>query len=396
MQRPTRLAITVLVSLFVLWKLMSFGKGGAAETAKETVKAGYESAVKLKESVGGGQAAEYISNLSEGAKYAMNTPRANATFVTLARNSDLHEIVKSIRNVEDRFNHNFNYPWVFLNDVPFDDEFKRVTSAMCSGKVEYGVIPEGHWGMPAHIDKNRAAEVRKQMGKDKIIYGDSESYRYMCRYESGFFYRHPLMMKYEYYWRVEPSIEMYCDVDYDPFVFMKENNKVYGFTISLYEYETTIKTLWEETKKFIKKRPELLPKNNLMEFISEDNGETYNKCHFWSNFEIAKLDFWRKGAYAEYFDHLDQAGGFFYERWGDAPVHSIGAALFAEKDQVHWFSDMGYYHVPFTHCPVDPKMREKCHCDVNESFDWKGWSCTPRFHDVMKLERPANWKDYSK
>ena len=127
---------------------------------------------------------------------------------------------------------------------------------------------------------------------------------------------------------------------------------------------------------------------------SEDNGTSYNRCHFWSNFEIAKLDFWREGAYKDYFEHLDKSGGFFYERWGDAPVHSIGAALFADRDQIHFFHDMGYWHVPFTHCPVDPKFREKCHCDVKESFDWRGYSCTPRYFDVMKLQRPSNWQEY--
>ena len=49
----------------------------------------------------------------------------------------------------------------------------------------------------------------------------------------------------------------------------------------------------------------------------------------------------------DYFDHLDKAGGFYYERWGDAPVHSIGAALFARKDQIHFFDDIGYRHEPF-------------------------------------------------
>lgn len=318
-----------------------------------------------------------------------------ARFVTLARNSDLKEIVKSIRNVEDRFNRNYHYPWVFLNDVEFDDEFKRVTSGLCSGKTEYGLIPKEHWGMPDFIDKAKAAATRKEMGEKKIIYGDSESYRYMCRYESGFFYRHPLMMKYEYYWRVEPSIEMYCDVDYDPFVFMKENDKVYGFTISLYEYHETITTLWSTTKKFMQKFPEYIAKNNLIDWLSDDGGETYNRCHFWSNFEIAKLDFWRTGAYAEYFDHLDQSGGFFYERWGDAPIHSLGAALFADRDQIHFFADMGYYHVPFTHCPVGPEFRPKCHCDVEESFDWRGYSCTPKYFDIMGLEKPANYKDFT-
>jgi hypothetical protein len=49
----------------------------------------------------------------------------------------------------------------------------------------------------------------------------------------------------------------------------------------------------------------------------------------------------------DFFEYLDQQGGFYYERWGDAPVHSIGAALFAKKDQIHFFDDIGYRHEPF-------------------------------------------------
>lgn len=84
-------------------------------------------------------------------------------------------------------------------------------------------------------------------------------------------------------------------------------------------------------EKFIKENPQYLVENNFMDFISDDKGETYNLCHFWSNFEIANLNFWRGEAYRKYFDYLDQTGGFFYERWGDAPIHSIAAALFLPK-----------------------------------------------------------------
>lgn len=52
-------------------------------------------------------------------------PRANATFVILARNSDLAGTVISIREIEDRFNRRYRYPYVFLNDEPFDDKFKE-------------------------------------------------------------------------------------------------------------------------------------------------------------------------------------------------------------------------------------------------------------------------------
>lgn len=89
----------------------------------------------------------------------------------------------------------------------------------------------------------------------------------------------------------------------------------------------------------------------------------------WSNFEIGDLDFWRGEAYSKFFDYLDSKGGFYYERWGDAPVHSIGAALFAHKDQIHFFSDIGYRHEPFQHCPQgEEHARGKCWCSEKENF----------------------------
>ena len=206
--------------------------------------------------------------------------RVNATFVTLARNSDLWDIVASIRDVEDRFNRDYNYDWVFLNDKEFDDEFKKMTTAMVSGTTHYGLIPEEHWSFPSWIDQDKAAEVRKDMKERKIIYGDSISYRHMCRYEAGFFFRHPLMLNYDYYWRVEPSVEYYCDVPYDPFRVMQENGYKYSFVLSLHEYRDTIPTLWDSTKKFMEKHPEHIVEGNSMEFVSDDGGNTYNLCHF--------------------------------------------------------------------------------------------------------------------
>ena len=204
----------------------------------------------------------------------------NATFVTLARNSDLWDIVKSIRQVEDRFNRHYNYGWVFLNDKPFDAEFKKVTSALVSGKTYYGEIPEEHWSFPEHIDQDKAQKVREDMAQRKIIYGDSISYRHMCRFESGFFFRHPLMNQFEWYWRVEPSIELYCDIGYDTFKYMRDHGKKYSFVLSLYEYVETIPTLWDSAKAFIKEHPEHIVEGNSMKFLSDDGGKTYNHCHF--------------------------------------------------------------------------------------------------------------------
>lgn len=38
------------------------------------------------------------------------------------RNSELHPARSAMREIEDRFNKRFGYPWVFMNDEPFTDE----------------------------------------------------------------------------------------------------------------------------------------------------------------------------------------------------------------------------------------------------------------------------------
>ncbi|KAI0631369.1 alpha-1,2-mannosyltransferase [Trametes polyzona] len=311
--------------------------------------------------------------------YINGTKRANAVLLMLVRNSELESALGSIKELEQRFNKRFGYPWVLLNEVPFTQEFMETISKVISGPVTFGRIPHEHWYQPDWIDEEKATADREKMAADGVIYGGSLSYRNMCRFNSGFFYKHPLLQPYKWYWRVEPNVHFHCDVDYDPFLFMEKNDKVYGFTIQLTEWPLTVVTLWDA------EHPRYLAHNNAMEFISDDKGESYNMCHFWSNFEIANMDFWRGEAYSKFFDHLDSKGGFYYERWGDAPVHSIGAALFARKDQLHFFKDFGYEHEPFQHCPLDIDVWEarNCDCDRPASFIY-GSACYPKWENMMK------------
>ena len=137
----------------------------------------------------------------------------------------------------------------------------------------------------------------------------------------------------------------------------------------------------------------------------------------WSNFEIGSLSWLRSQAYTDFFQSLDRDGGFFYERWGDAPVHSIAAGLMLKKEELHFFDDIAYWHVPFTHCPTDEQRRLDlgCHCNPKDNFDWKGYSCkfsphitlphgnvtndgtgTSRFFDINGLEKPKGHEEQQK
>lgn len=323
----------------------------------------------------------------EGPKNRTQIGIEKASLVMLVRNSELTGALKAMKQMEDRFNRHYRYPWTFLNDVPFTPEFINETTRMASGEVKHAAIDHSEWSIPTWIDEPKFRKCMKEMEDKKIIYGGSESYRHMCRYNSGFFWRSPTLKDYDWYWRVEPGTSIYCDQLYDPFTFMRENKKRYSFVMTMYEFKATIETLWSSTREFFKEHPDYLNPDNSLGFIVDNYdpkkdtifNKDFNLCHFWSNFEIADLNLWRSQEYVEYFEFLDKRGGFFYERWGDAPVHSLAAALLLPKDQIHFFHDIGYDHPPYRRCPTDSASSDyaRCMCPFEKSknFDFDGYSC---------------------
>jgi mannosyltransferase len=54
------------------------------------------------------------------------------------RNSELQEMLSSMRDLERTFNHKFNYPWLFLNDQPFTQEFMDAVQKETKADVRFG------------------------------------------------------------------------------------------------------------------------------------------------------------------------------------------------------------------------------------------------------------------
>lgn len=315
-------------------------------------------------------------------------PRANGAFVVLARNKELDGVIQSMKSIERHFNRWYNYPYVFLNDGDFNSTFKETVRNYTKADIEFGKVGPEMWGFPDWIDPKVAKEGIAKQGDAAVMYGGLESYHAMCRFYSGFFYKHPLLAKYEWYWRLEPEIKYFCDITYDPFLAMIEANKTYGFTIAVKELRETVpnmfryasaykrlnniksKGLWEM---FVEPQPEkeepaIDPKSGLPEDILKQEpmsnklpdidpenmeGEKYNMCHYWSNFEIARLSFFRSKEYEDFFQMMDRSGGFWMERWGDAPIHSLAAGILLAPSDIHYFRDFGYRHTTIQHCPAN-------------------------------------------
>lgn len=295
--------------------------------------------------------------------------RANATILALVQNDDLDKIVSTIQQFEEKYNFKFGYPYTFMNDEPFSDEFKdKIKSILPSNRIiNFAHIKPEEWNMPDSIDKQKYTETMKELSKESIQHVEEESYHNMCRFYSKGFYHQDILKQYKYTWRIEPDVNFYCNIDYDIFQFMDMNDKIYGFTISLYDSPQTVKSLWNKTMEFVKENPQFLNENGSIEWLKENlqkptNFEMsgYSTCHFWTNFEITNLDFLRSEPYEKYVNFLESTGGFYYERWGDAPVRSIALGLFADKSKIHWFRDVAYQHFPYTNCPTSEPGSTRC------------------------------------
>ncbi|KAK9383541.1 glycosyltransferase family 15 protein [Kockiozyma suomiensis] len=313
-------------------------------------------------------------------------PKPKAALISLVRNSEIEGIELSMRHLEARFNHKYNYPWIFFNDVPFDDDFKARTKNLTNAECHYVLIPEEHWSLPPWIDESRFISSLEYLGAIGVGKGWMISYRHMCRWNSGFFYKHPILDDYDWYWRVEPDVHFFCDIDYDPFAFMEENNLKYGFNMNILDDARSFPSMWRQTQEFMGDYPELIhPDADLSWIIDHRNDGEYNNCQFFSNFEIGSLDFFRSKTYNTYFDYIDRKGGFFYERFGDAPLHTLAIVLFLSKKETHFFRDIGYQHDINRQCPAN--LFDKCSCEPTVLDE--------NFYKLVPMESPQKKPDDS-
>ncbi|KAK9467731.1 glycosyl transferase [Lipomyces arxii] len=296
--------------------------------------------------------------------------KPKAALISLVRNSELEGIEQSMRHLEARYNHKYNYPWIFFNDVPFDDNFKARTKNLTNAECFYATVPNSDWSLPKWIDESRFISSLEYLGAIGVGKGWMISYRHMCRWNSGFFYKHPILDDYDWYWRVEPDVHFFCDIDYDPFSFMEENNLKYGFNMNILDDARSFPSMWRQTQEFMAEYPELIhPEADFSWILDFKNDGEYNNCQFFSNFEIGSLDFFRSKTYNTYFDYIDRKGGFYYERFGDAPLHTLAVVLFLSKKETHFFRDIGYQHDINKQCPS--KLHNKCSCEptnLDENF----------------------------
>lgn len=239
----------------------------------------------------------------------LNT-KLNACIIVLVNNRLSKRFVNSFDAFEQNFNSKFNYDYLFFTEEKLDEQFITNITKKTKSKIEIVQILPEHWSVPSWLDQSKVNQSVKNIGF-------SISYRHMCRFFSGLFYTYPQTKKYEYFMRIDTDSLFTCEIEEDPFLYMKNNNKKYGFILLTPEGYFTIPSLWSTVKSwnYFQNFTQLNPKE--LSYIADDKGEKLNSklCMVYNNFEIASFSLFRDKIYQDYFDHLDRSGGFYYERW---------------------------------------------------------------------------------
>ncbi|GJJ70661.1 hypothetical protein EMPS_03011 [Entomortierella parvispora] len=313
--------------------------------------------------------------------------KANGVLVMLINEGQLQDARETIRQMEDRFNRGRNYPWVVFSGMPLGDQSKTSLSSLSRGTMTFALIPKEQWRLPKWIEMPKVIENDVGMMWKKAINKTSMPIRHQWRFFSGFLAKNELLDPYHFFWRVDPGVNIFCDMQEDPMLTMTESGQKFAWSTATTVYGAGVPSALETIQNFKKDHPELIPKLNDESFVIRESGDEFTTCSYAVENSISRVDFFRSEAYQTLFEFIDQAGLFYYEKWTDATVITVALALLAPRTDTLYLKQLGWGLNKLLYCPRTPEHNQHCHCDPRTTASQIHVSCTPYWMGMAKSPR---------
>ncbi|CUM67750.1 uncharacterized protein PRCAT00005455001 [Priceomyces carsonii] len=316
--------------------------------------------------------------------------RPRATMLAVIRKrADALLLLETVKNYQDRFNNKYNYDWTIVSYRGYYiDDFEAIlalTNAPTNVRIinlrygsEFLTYRQG-------IDVAKIRQYKKTLNISRHLRDQvTTASKHFTRFLLGHFYNlESLWSMYDYYWKVPVGSRLDCDVGYDVFQYMKDENLEYGWLILQMDPPKYHPSLLLNVKDYIYD-----PNNNFMEkstqtannfqfllddsvadSISSDNEVEwkYKSCSINSEFEIVNVKFFRSKQYQHFFNFIDHINGIYYENWREPAIKTIAVSVFLESKSVKFFDDLAVL-IPalgIGNCPsnVDVYLKNKCVCN---------------------------------
>ncbi|CAH1777906.1 unnamed protein product [Owenia fusiformis] len=236
--------------------------------------------------------------------------------------------IKTLKQLDKFFIKRFKYPVVLFHEPDLTQSDKEAIRFSTSAEI---IFHEVSFSTPDFLRK--PAEDYMKV----CPYPSHIGYRHMCRFHTKLVFETEIMHTAEWYWRLDDDSNILQHIDYDIFKHMENQNYKYGYALISQERDDCVLGL----------------KNNFTHYIKTHNlTPTFFNEWSWSdpvdqiynNFEIASLEFWRSSQVRDIIEYIDQSGGIYLARWGDAPIHTMIVSIFIPRAQIRVFTDIAYSH----------------------------------------------------
>ena len=251
-----------------------------------------------------------------------NKPKAAIYFLTTTKR--LSKLQTALMSLDKYLNDHFHYPVIIFHEENTRKHLMDITSWSKS----YIVCQEISFKLPSFIPSNY---------KYKTCTSYSRGYRHMCRFHSKLLYEQPVMRLLDYAWRLDDDSELLYPIDFDVFQFMHQNDIEYGYQLVTRDSEKCVVGLWDTARHYV-------IDNNITTQLFH---QWWDTLVFYNNFELSKVSFWLSKQYQDYMEYIDQLGGIYYKRWGDAPTKSIAISMFMPRRKIYNFNCISYKHQDF-------------------------------------------------
>lgn len=165
--------------------------------------------------------------------------------------------------------------------------------------------------------------------------GFSRGYRNMCRFFSGEYLNH--IRGYKYYLRLDTDSYILSDLGYDIFSWAENKDLSYGYCAQAIQLDNplVVKGLKDFSINFIE---------NYQYDVFVDPKCIESGKMYYTNIEMGHVEDLINSNYYNYYKAIDQMGGIYIHRWGDAPIKYIGINMFLDPSKIIPFEGFVYQH----------------------------------------------------
>lgn len=250
-----------------------------------------------------------------------HSQKSYAAFYYLIKRTRVDDLIRSLQELYVNFNHQYLYPVILFHESDMKQYLGKIKRSTTNPIFFQQVL----FTLPKFLNR----EVQMKLPCPGAI-----GYRHMSRFHAKTVYEYPIICNFDYLFRLDDDSHITQPIDFDIFKFMRDNDIQYGYRLAHYDLDVCTEGLWEATSCFVK--------------LKHIEPTFYDKWPrpkiFYNNFEISKTSFWLSPEYQRFINFIDQLGGIFYNRWGDAPIKSLAVSLFLNQSQIHCFKRIGYQH----------------------------------------------------